>query len=157
MSILIRFVEYNKAIRQGSMDMQRKSYFTLVELLVVIAIIGILAGLLLPALNRAVSAARGVACTSNLRQFGTNFMFYADQNNAYLPPTYYALYGASPTWADILCVTVMDMKDADDSTIKDAAQIMEPAALGIWKCPENQGQNRPCGGGRMEASYGCAR
>ena len=61
--------------------MNKKKGFTLIELLVVIAIIGLLLSILLPGLRKAKKQARRVVCQANLRQWGTLFGLYTQDND----------------------------------------------------------------------------
>lgn len=69
----------------GAMARAGKAGFTLIELLTVIVIIVIIAGLVLPAIQKARERARQAKCISNLHQFSVSIQVYRDDNENQLP------------------------------------------------------------------------
>ena len=77
--------------------------FTLVEIMVVIVIIGILMGLLLPAVLRSKDLQRMTECQSNLRQIGIGFKIYVTESAYFYPPATAQPTGkAAREWMDLI-------------------------------------------------------
>ena len=121
--------------------------FTLVELLVVIAIIGILVGLLMPAINGARERGRYITCTNNVRQLAMACVNF-ETKYQYLPGGGYAWgwtgdpkYGSGATqpggwlYQILPFVDLVDLHDANPSTALSNGSLPCQIPVGVFNCP----------------------
>jgi prepilin-type N-terminal cleavage/methylation domain-containing protein len=131
----------------------RRTGFTLVELLVVIAIIGILVGLLMPAVQMAREAARRAKCSNSLKQIGVALLNYHDTHKRFPPGGYFGmpLPPASPqpahhhTWLSSILPQLEQVPLYETINFKQRAwgQPFIGVQLPILMCPSDAGYKDP--------------
>lgn len=124
--------------REGKAQRKRLINFTLIELLIVVAIIAILAGLLLPALNKAREKANTIHCAGNLKQIGICMILYSNDFGR-IPPR---LSGAPfyPRWQ---CYLLPYIKQGAPCGRNQTDYLVKPGGrpISVFACPASQSQN----------------
>jgi prepilin-type N-terminal cleavage/methylation domain-containing protein len=141
-----------------------KSGFTLVELLVVLAILGVLVGLLLPAIQATREASRRTQCQNNLRQIGVALQLYHNQALAF--PTgcvEWRNFGNTTdrqlAWSVYLLPfiehqTLFNQLDLTKSFDDPANAVGASVRLPVYLCPSSEMSDRRLLGGRGPCHYG---
>ncbi len=121
-----------------------RNRFTLVELLVVMAIISVLAGMLLPALEKARDSAHAIACASQLKQIGLGIQVYMSDYDDWTPAViqsggttglnWYLCDPNLPTWSYIY----LSQAKGKSATDRSAKLFLCPAAPPVSSGPALQ-------------------
>ena len=117
----------------------RKSLnFTLMELLIVVAVIAILAGMLLPALQKAKEQGMRARCTSNVKQIGFAISSYSNDFDDHTMPAQ-PKYDNAHTWVQGLIIWGYLEKGNFNGEVGNnfRAKAMKPA--GVFSCPSATG------------------
>lgn len=128
----------------------RRGGFTLVELLVVLAIIGILVGLILPAVQAARESGRRVGCQNKLKQIGLALTQHAEQHGRYpsgcRPDTIEELWSVTAASPHVQLLPFVEQAGLFDAVNLDVEQRIDSApenrtvmgtAIDLWLCPSD--------------------
>jgi prepilin-type N-terminal cleavage/methylation domain-containing protein/prepilin-type processing-associated H-X9-DG protein len=107
-----------------------KKAFTLIELLVVIAIIGVLVGLLLPAVQQAREAARRLNCQNKFKQVALAYANQASANNNEFAPQAVNVDAKTCGWG-LFLLPFIEQNNLYEQYSFDAPWFMDNAAYGI--------------------------
>lgn len=135
----------------------KKRKFTLIEILIVVAIIAILAGMLLPAQNRARMKAHAIRCAGNQKQLAFGLIQYAAENRDYFPHIPNPEPTAEPmlVWDDLINayapgpVLTQKEKEARFVTIKGSAN--------LYLCPADKAGPSSYGANYYRRTYALTR
>lgn len=135
-------------MRTFKQEAKRNAGFTLVELLAVIAIIGVLVGLLLPAVQAARESARRSACSNNLKQIGLALANYEMIKNRLPPARGLVELRNSSIWNDytpmVVLMPYLELSQQYDKLVSVASGGTQPAnnthanaRYQSFKCPSD--------------------